>query len=64
MIDKVPSMKGGGSLWFTDLTTPDPLYILPVLTALIFLVTVEVYTLSGAFVVFVIVEVTWCTAAC
>ncbi|KAB8113361.1 hypothetical protein EE612_052342 [Oryza sativa] len=47
MIDKVPSMKGGGSLWFTDLTTPDPLYILPVLTALIFLVTVELNLQEG-----------------
>jgi membrane protein insertase Oxa1/YidC/SpoIIIJ len=26
----VGSMKAGGALWFTDLTIPDPLYILPV----------------------------------
>ncbi|KAG6515647.1 hypothetical protein ZIOFF_026076 [Zingiber officinale] len=41
MVEKVPSFKGGGTLWFTDLTTPDPLYILPILTALSFLATVE-----------------------
>ncbi|XP_040259285.1 mitochondrial inner membrane protein OXA1 isoform X2 [Aegilops tauschii subsp. strangulata] len=41
MVEKVPSLKGGGIFWFTDLTTPDPLYILPVLTSLTFLATVE-----------------------
>uniref|UniRef100_A0ACD5TIP3 Uncharacterized protein n=1 Tax=Avena sativa TaxID=4498 RepID=A0ACD5TIP3_AVESA len=41
MVEKVPSLKGGGLFWFTDLTTPDPLYILPVLTGLTFLATVE-----------------------
>uniref|UniRef100_A0A0D9XLN2 Membrane insertase YidC/Oxa/ALB C-terminal domain-containing protein n=2 Tax=Leersia perrieri TaxID=77586 RepID=A0A0D9XLN2_9ORYZ len=47
MVDKVPSMKGGGALWFTDLTTPDALYILPVLTAFIFWVTVELNLQEG-----------------
>uniref|UniRef100_A0A0E0M9V4 Membrane insertase YidC/Oxa/ALB C-terminal domain-containing protein n=1 Tax=Oryza punctata TaxID=4537 RepID=A0A0E0M9V4_ORYPU len=47
MIDNVPSMKGGGPLWFTDLTTPDTLYIFPVLTALIFWVTVELNLQEG-----------------
>jgi hypothetical protein len=42
-------MQGGGTLWFTDLTTPDSLYIFPVLTGLTFLATVEVCTLFGAF---------------
>lgn len=42
MAEKVPSFKGGGAYWFVDLTTPDTLYILPVLTALSFLITVEV----------------------
>lgn len=42
MAEKVPSFKGGGAYWFVDLTTPDPLYILPVLTGLTFLITVEV----------------------
>ena len=42
MVEKVPSLKGGGAYWFTDLTTPDDLLILPVLTSLSFLATVEV----------------------
>ncbi|KAL2902777.1 Mitochondrial inner membrane protein OXA1 [Bienertia sinuspersici] len=41
MAEKVPSFKDGGAFWFTDLTTPDALYIFPVLTALSFLITVE-----------------------
>lgn len=41
MAEKMPSFKHGGASWFTDLTTPDTLYILPALTALSFLVTVE-----------------------
>ncbi|KAM0926572.1 hypothetical protein ACQ4PT_003601 [Festuca glaucescens] len=36
MIEKVPSLKGGGAFWFTDLTTPDELYILPVLISMAF----------------------------
>ncbi|PIA49022.1 hypothetical protein AQUCO_01300107v1 [Aquilegia coerulea] len=47
MVDKVPSFKEGGALWFTDLTTPDSLYILPVLTGLSFLVTVECNVQEG-----------------
>lgn len=42
MAEKVPSFQSGGALWFTDLTTPDSLLILPVLTSLTFLITVEV----------------------
>lgn len=42
MAEKVQSFNTGGALWFTDLTTPDPLYILPILTALTFWITVEV----------------------
>ncbi|CAO2819210.1 unnamed protein product [Amaranthus hypochondriacus] len=41
MAENVPSFKNGGALWFTDLTTPDATYILPVLTAVTFLITVE-----------------------
>ncbi|RDX90982.1 Mitochondrial inner membrane protein OXA1, partial [Mucuna pruriens] len=41
MAEKMPSFKHGGAYWFTDLTTPDALYIFPVLTALSFLITVE-----------------------
>ena len=48
MVEKVPSLKGGGAYWFTDLTTPDDLLILPVLTSLTFLVIVEVCILAAA----------------
>ncbi|XVE58062.1 hypothetical protein DITRI_Ditri04bG0140100 [Diplodiscus trichospermus] len=41
MAEKMPSFKCGGAYWFMDLTTPDSLYIFPVLTALTFLTTVE-----------------------
>lgn len=29
----VDSMRHGGMYWFTDLTVPDPYYILPIITA-------------------------------
>ncbi|KAG5228252.1 mitochondrial inner membrane protein [Salix suchowensis] len=41
MTEKVPSFKSGGAYWFYDLTTPDSLYILPILTGLTFWITVE-----------------------
>ncbi|XP_050385965.1 mitochondrial inner membrane protein OXA1-like [Argentina anserina] len=41
MAMKVPSFQNGGALWFTDLTTPDSLVILPILTAMTFWITVE-----------------------
>ncbi|KAM1019509.1 hypothetical protein ACFX13_041593 [Malus domestica] len=41
MAEKVPSFESGGALWFTNLATPDSLLILPVLTSLTFLITVE-----------------------
>ncbi|XP_047096250.1 mitochondrial inner membrane protein OXA1-like [Lolium rigidum] len=47
MVEKVPSLNGGGLSWFTDLTTPDPFYILPVLTGLTFLATVELNLQEG-----------------
>ncbi|KAK3148580.1 hypothetical protein QOZ80_3BG0296800 [Eleusine coracana subsp. coracana] len=47
MVDKVPSLKGGGTYWFTDLTTPDDLFILPVLMSLSFLATVELNMQDG-----------------
>ena len=47
MVEKVPSLKGGGAYWFTDLTTPDELYILPVLTSVTFLATVELNMQEG-----------------
>ncbi|XP_075085217.1 mitochondrial inner membrane protein OXA1 [Nicotiana tabacum] len=47
MADNVPSLKHGGAFWFTDLTTPDSMYILPVLTALTFWITVECNAQEG-----------------
>ncbi|KAL8521269.1 hypothetical protein ACS0TY_011705 [Phlomoides rotata] len=47
MVEKVPSFKDGGTLWFTDLTTPDTMYIFPVLTALTFWITVECNAQEG-----------------
>lgn len=40
----VESMKTGGFGWLTDLTAMDPYYILPVLSAASFLVTIELGT--------------------
>lgn len=42
MAEKVPSFKTGGAYWFLDLTTPDAMYVFPVLAAMTFLLTVEV----------------------
>ena len=39
----VESMKSGGALWFTDLTVPDPYYILPVLACGSFVASIEVH---------------------
>ncbi|KAG4171844.1 hypothetical protein ERO13_A12G236300v2 [Gossypium hirsutum] len=36
MAEKMESFKSGGAYWFTDLSTPDSLYIFPVMTALTF----------------------------
>ncbi|XP_065853758.1 mitochondrial inner membrane protein OXA1-like isoform X1 [Euphorbia lathyris] len=44
MAEKVPSFKTGGAYWFLDLSTPDTLYIFPVLTALTF--WIELTTLT------------------
>ncbi|WCJ20535.1 inner membrane protein OXA1-like [Euphorbia peplus] len=41
MAEKVPSFKTGGAYWFLDLSTPDTLYIFPVLTALTFCINLE-----------------------
>lgn len=38
----VDSMRYGGLFWFTDLTLPDPFYILPVITSFTMWVTIEV----------------------
>ncbi|WJX95440.1 hypothetical protein P8452_76760 [Trifolium repens] len=47
MAEKMPSFKHGGAFWFTDLSTPDALYIFPVLTALSFLIVVECNVQEG-----------------
>ncbi|KAL8053984.1 hypothetical protein ABFS82_05G110500 [Erythranthe guttata] len=47
MAENVPSFKEGGAFWFTDLTTPDTMYIFPILTALTFWITVECNTQDG-----------------
>ncbi|KZV31763.1 hypothetical protein F511_00567 [Dorcoceras hygrometricum] len=47
LAENVPSFKEGGALWFTDLTTPDSLFILPVLTAVTFWITVECNAQEG-----------------
>lgn len=47
MAANVSSFKEGGALWFQDLSTPDSLYLLPGLTALSFLATVELNMQEG-----------------
>ncbi|XP_042025845.1 mitochondrial inner membrane protein OXA1-like [Salvia splendens] len=47
MAEKVQSFQQGGAFWFTDLTTPDTMYIFPVLTALTFWITVECNAQDG-----------------
>lgn len=42
MVEKVLSLKGGGALWFTDLTTPDALCIFPMITSLFIMLRFEV----------------------
>ena len=43
----VESMKEGGALWFPDLTVPDPLFILPTITAVSLAVIIELGVDSG-----------------
>ncbi|KAG6391065.1 hypothetical protein SASPL_148813 [Salvia splendens] len=54
LAENVPSFRDGGISWFTDLSTPDSLYIFPVLTALTFWITVEVsIIISFLFILYV-----------
>lgn len=39
----VDSMRTGGLFWFTDLTLPDPYYLLPILTSATMWLTIEVW---------------------
>ena len=41
MCEHVPSFSSGGVLWFTDLSSPDPSYISPILTAATFMLVIE-----------------------
>ncbi|XP_022683835.1 mitochondrial inner membrane protein OXA1 isoform X2 [Setaria italica] len=41
MVQKLPSLKEGGAFWFTDLTTPDALYIFPAMVSLSLLLRLE-----------------------
>lgn len=43
----VASMSEGGLWWFTDLTVADPFYLLPIITSLTMLATIEVGTDSA-----------------
>lgn len=43
----VESMQTGGIFWFNDLTVPDPLYILPIITSATFYLTIELGTDSA-----------------
>ena len=43
----VPSLSHGGAAWFQDLTVADPTYGLPLLSAAIFLLTVELNAADG-----------------
>ncbi|XP_015608293.1 mitochondrial inner membrane protein OXA1L [Cephus cinctus] len=43
----IESMRDGGLWWFTDLTVPDPLYILPIITSATLWVTIELGTDSA-----------------
>lgn len=47
MAARVESFKDGGFLWFTDLSTPDSTYILPAVTCLGVLLTVELNAAEG-----------------
>ncbi|XP_043524618.1 mitochondrial inner membrane protein OXA1L [Frieseomelitta varia] len=47
MVTKVESLKEGGLWWFTDLTVPDPYYLLPLASTLT-LYAVTTYTLKSA----------------
>lgn len=43
----VESMKEGGLWWFTDLTVADPYYLLPIITSITMLATIEIGTDSA-----------------
>jgi YidC/Oxa1 family membrane protein insertase len=40
----VDSLKQGGFLWLTDLTIPDPYYLMPIITSVTMFITIELAT--------------------
>lgn len=49
MAANVESFQWGGILWFSDLTLADPTYVLPVLSAIFVLISIEVSDLTNFF---------------
>ena len=52
----IESMKIGGMLWFTDLTLPDPYYLLPIAACLTFMANIEVLLLWQYIHIVIIVD--------
>lgn len=48
MSEGVPSFKEGGDFWFTDLSAADPMYVMPLLSAATFLLSIEFGGAAGA----------------
>ena len=48
MSEGLPSFRDGGDFWFTDLSAADPTYILPLLSAGTFLLSIELGGAAGA----------------
>lgn len=48
MSDGIPSFHTGGDFWFTNLSAADPTYIMPVLSAATFLLSIELGGAAGA----------------
>ncbi len=46
-VSQLPSMVNGGALWFTDLTSADPYYGLPILTGAFMLAMVQLNAAEG-----------------
>ncbi|CAI5477676.1 unnamed protein product [Closterium sp. Yama58-4] len=47
MAEHMPSFATGGAFWFTDLTTPDPTYLLPLMSSAGILAAVELNAAEG-----------------
>jgi YidC/Oxa1 family membrane protein insertase len=53
------SMMYGGTLWFSDLTVPDPYYILPVFTAITMFITMEVCISYIHIITYILAYLAW-----